>query len=389
MKEEQDYVYKPKIAVIIPKYGLVGGAERFAYEVTERLANSGKYELHVFANQWEAAENSTVIFHKVPEIKYSRILRALAFPFFIKYMLNKHYFDLVYSHERVFYADVISLHGTPHEYWVREIRRKSKSVFDHIVIGVERRMIASGRTSYFLPVSSLCHESYIKTYEHLPGNWRVMHPAVDLDKFLTPKHSQHYANIREKYNIGISDVVILFVGMNFEIKGLGTIIKAVSEASRLREDITIRLLVVGRGNKTRYMKLAKELGIEHLVTFVGISKDDISYYYAAADFLMLLSVFDTFGMVVLESMATATPVIVSSTVGAKDIVKDGVNGFIVMDSNNYIEASERILNLLDDGIRHNMKLNAARTATNYDWEILVDNLESIFHDVLTKKGLCL
>jgi len=53
-----------KIAVVIPKYGLVGGAEGFAYELTERLAMRSRFEIHLFANQWRQGK-APVIFHKV------------------------------------------------------------------------------------------------------------------------------------------------------------------------------------------------------------------------------------------------------------------------------------------------------------------------------------
>ena len=45
---------RQKIAVIVPKYGLVGGGERFASEVTERLTRNDNFEIHVFANRWVA-----------------------------------------------------------------------------------------------------------------------------------------------------------------------------------------------------------------------------------------------------------------------------------------------------------------------------------------------
>ena len=41
-----------KIAVVIPKYGLLGGAENFVFQLTERLAAREGIEIHVFANQW-------------------------------------------------------------------------------------------------------------------------------------------------------------------------------------------------------------------------------------------------------------------------------------------------------------------------------------------------
>ena len=52
-------------------------------------------------------------------------------------------------------------------------------------------------------------------------------------------------------------------------------------------------------------------------------------YYLAADVSIVLSAFDTFGMVVLEAMAAGLPVIVSPSVGAKDLMAEGVNGYIL------------------------------------------------------------
>ena len=54
-----------KIAVVVPKYGLVGGGERFASEITERLARNSHFEIHVFANRWVATPEK-ITFHKVP-----------------------------------------------------------------------------------------------------------------------------------------------------------------------------------------------------------------------------------------------------------------------------------------------------------------------------------
>ncbi len=44
--------YPIRVAVVIPKYGLIGGAENFVFEVTERLAEHKDFEIHVFANKW-------------------------------------------------------------------------------------------------------------------------------------------------------------------------------------------------------------------------------------------------------------------------------------------------------------------------------------------------
>jgi len=67
-----------------------------------------------------------------------------------------------------------------------------------------------------------------------------------------------------------------------------------------------------------------------LVTFHGSLKfEDLLKTYQMADVFVLASVADGFGLVVAQAMACGLPVIVTENVGAKDIVIDGVNGFIV------------------------------------------------------------
>ncbi len=63
----------------------------------------------------------------------------------------------------------------------------------------------------------------------------------------------------------------------------------------------------------------------------------------ASDIFMMLSRFDTFGMTVLEAMAVSLPVIISSNVGAKDLIRERVNGFIAEDTSNTDMNGERSL----------------------------------------------
>ncbi|MDR3579873.1 MAG: glycosyltransferase family 4 protein [Oryzomonas sp.] len=378
---------KPTIAVIVPKYGLVGGGERFAFEVTERMAREGRYEFHVFANRWRSAEGSPVIFHNVPTVKFPRFLRAFVFPWFAQRLVARGGFNLVHSHERIFQADIFSLHGAPHETWVRKIRQKRPSLFDRGVAAVERQMIKNGADSFFLPVSSITKEEFRRAYTTLPGTWQILHPGVDAARFSTPDRDMCRANIRGRYGIGVSDLLILFVGMNFETKGLDTAIAAVAKARTKRPEANIRLLVVGRGNEKKYAAICRSLGVAEAVTFAGTQSEGIEYYYGAADIFIMPSAFDTFGMVVLEAMATGLPVIISSNVGAKDVVKEGINGFILPDRLDADMAADRIIRLLDRERRMEMGREASRSAVLHDWNHLVGRMESLYQDILQRKKL--
>src|SRR5512140_1606195 len=126
-------------------------------------------------------------------------------------------------------------------------------------------MEGGGGDAWHLPVSSIAGEAYKAEYPIDPPRTRVLHPGVDVARFSSPDRDACRREVRARYGIGPSEVVILFVGMNFEVKGLDAILRAVARAEALRPEAALRLLVVGRGNEGQVRSLASSLGIEESV----------------------------------------------------------------------------------------------------------------------------
>lgn len=374
-----------KIAVVVPKYGLVGGGERFTSEVTGRLAQNENFEIHVFANQW-IANSDRIHFHKIPVVRFPRFLNPLFFAWYVKWAIGRIGFDLVHSHHWIFKADIFSAHGVPHAGWVREVRKRSPSLYDRAFSAVERRALHNGGASCFLPVSSLAMEAFRREYAMLPGQWQIVHPGVDMARFSSPDRSACRAEIRGRYGIDADDFLVLFVGMNFDVKGLDTIIAALARARAMRPEANIRLLVVGRGDQRKYSKIAEVAGIAGAVTFVGTQHAGLERFYRAADAFALFSAFDTFGMVVLEAMAAGLPVIVSPNVGAKDLVEEGINGFVLPDFRDAETAANRVVQLLDAYRRKAMGAAAQAKAVEQTWERLAGKIEALYQDFFANKG---
>jgi UDP-glucose:(heptosyl)LPS alpha-1,3-glucosyltransferase len=106
--------------------------------------------------------------------------------------------------------------------------------------------------------------------------------------------------------------------------------------------------------------------------------------YLSADIYAMLSTFDTFGMTVLEAMAASLPVIISRNVGAKDLIREGVNGFIV-DREDIDAISRRILLLLDKEKRTSMGLEAHKVAQNHTWDIMTNKVLELYKNILSSK----
>ncbi|MBP1709856.1 MAG: hypothetical protein H6Q49_58, partial [Deltaproteobacteria bacterium] len=185
-------------------------------------------------------------------------------------------------------------------------------------------------------------------------------------------------------NISDDDPVIVFASMNFEIKGLDNIMLALAQLKKHNK--SVKLIVAGKGNITKYEKLAKDAQISENIIFTGtVTKDNLIDLYLAGDLYMMLSRFDTFGMVVLEAMAAGLPVMISSRVGAKDLVEDGKNGFIIPDTSDYDYIASRLTLLLDKKIRTEMSAAAHQTASENTWDKVAKKYSDLYDEVFTTK----
>ena len=371
-----------RIAVVIPKYGLVGGAEGFAAELTERLARDPRFEMHVFANRWVPG-SGRVSFHRVPIISFPKFLTTPSFAFFAERRIRKAGIDLVHTHERIFRADLFTMHGVPHRYWVREVRRKRMSLYDRATACVEERLIADPDCRLFLPVSGLTEEIFIHEYGIAPERVRVVHPGVDPARFEGMDPARCRSELARRFGIAPEERVILFVSMNFEIKGLDALLRGLAILARDPSAPPFRLLVAGKGNVRKYRELASALGIGDRIVFAGVIPGaDLPALYAAADLYAMLSRFDTFGMVVLEAMAAALPVLVSDHVGAKDLVREGVNGSILPADAGPGEIARKLASLLSKEVRERMGRAARQTAREHTWDAAAARVAAIYAELL-------
>jgi len=368
------------VAVVIPKYGLVGGGEKYALELTERIAASDRYKIHVFANQWRT-QSDRITFHKVPIIAFPKFLTTVSFAWFANQEIGETNFDLIHTHERIFRADIFTMHSVPHRFWVREIRKKRMSLFDYGTAWVEGQLIHKGECKKYLPVSSLTKEKFLQEFTVDPDKIQIVYPGVDIDKFNRLDRQRCRQDIRRRFGLGEADTVLLFVSMNFELKGLDNLIASMARIKAKQPDAKLKLLVAGKGNEKKYSRLARECGLAGDVIFSGVWKDDIEKVYLASDIFSMLSKFDTFGMAALEAMSASLPVVISENVGAKDLVRDGMNGYVVNSADIGL-ISSRIEIMLDHRIRERMAEGAYKEAKNHTWDRMAEKILHIYDETL-------
>jgi len=172
--------------------------------------------------------------------------------------------------------------------------------------------------------------------------------------------------------------LLLYVGRLSPIKGLDTLFDAVA---RVRAGgRAVRLLVVGGdadeptdGHEARLRARIGALGLADTVRFVPAQPQDVlPTYYAAADLTLLPSYYESFGMVALEAMACASPVIASRVGGLTTTVRDRVTGFLVPEG-DVTALAERIEAVLDEpDLGWRMGREGVRWATGHRWPCVAE-----------------
>ncbi|MBI4834007.1 MAG: glycosyltransferase family 4 protein [Planctomycetes bacterium] len=121
--------------------------------------------------------------------------------------------------------------------------------------------------------------------------------------------------------------VLVTVGRLTPEKGQVYLLDAVKELKVDYPDI--RLVIIGDGSLKRQLKRHTEiLGIEGNVSFPGI-QDEIGPYLKDSDIFVLPSLYEAFGIVLLEAMANMKPVVASRVNGIPEVVEEGVSGILV------------------------------------------------------------
>jgi glycosyltransferase involved in cell wall biosynthesis len=218
--------------------------------------------------------------------------------------------------------------------------------------------------------------------QHYP-NARVIVTAngVDVDVF------EHDLGTRKAIRTGQgaepSDVVALFVGGDWDRKGLALAIESVAEARQ--SGASMHLWVLGTGDTERFRRHATEQGVADLVTFVGHHQDTAGWYQAA-DVYLCCSLYEAFSLAMIEAAATALPVVSTLVGGAAEIVtgndEGSERGGVIVERNAAVIGDVLARLAADPSERGRLGRIAQRRASGFDWDRLAEQTDQVYQDLL-------
>lgn len=226
-----------------------------------------------------------------------------------------------------------------------------------------------------IAVSEVARDSVSK---YFPGDYRIIPNGIDTDRFHPDTEPMPEL---KKYS-----PKILFVGRFEPRKGLKYLLQAFPLI--IDEFPEAKLIVVGRGILERYYRRYVEEHIKENVIFVGhISPDDLPRYYASCDiYCSPATGAESFGIVLLEAMATAKPIVASDIPGYRKVMEHGKEGLFFKSCDSELLAEEIICLLKDKQRMIEMGKNGREKALRYDWKIVTKQVLNFYNEVLDKKS---
>ncbi|MFC1914421.1 glycosyltransferase [Chloroflexota bacterium] len=203
--------------------------------------------------------------------------------------------------------------------------------------------------------------------------------GVDLAEFADlPQRGE----FRSKYGLDSDQRIVLYLGRVHEIKGLDILAQAFADLAENMSDT--RLVIAGPddGYLSALKKLTADLGIADRVLFTGpLYGQEKLKAYVDADVYVLPSVYEIFGITVLEACACGTPVIVTDCCGIAGAI-DGQAGLVIPhDKDRLLDALQHLLN--DDKLRQKFgERGKALVQEKFDWEKIAGQVERIYQDIL-------
>jgi glycosyltransferase involved in cell wall biosynthesis len=208
----------------------------------------------------------------------------------------------------------------------------------------------------------------------------VIPTGVDLQKFRggDPRF------LDERFGFESDTRVVLTVSRLAKEKNVGFLVEAFARLAAY--DQKARFVLVGEGDARPALETqAAELGVRDRVFFTGsLTGKDLVSAYKSADVFAFASTTETQGMVVLEAMTCGLPVVAVSAPGVRDVVLQGVNGYMV-DEGQAADFADRLHTILhDDALRLAMKEAAHKTARKWSLARTTARLERVYRGLLTK-----
>jgi glycosyltransferase involved in cell wall biosynthesis len=238
---------------------------------------------------------------------------------------------------------------------------------------------AVAKSQRIITVSQATKDDLLTKFKSAEGKIRVVHEGVD-ERFWHQPDADQAETVKSKY--GIDCDYLLFVGVMRPRKNVEAILRAFATAhSGLSRNL--KLIIVGPQD-TRFMdikKRARELNVGESVVLTGMVTDtELSCLYRSALCLVFPTLYEGFGLPILEAMASGTPVITSRRPAHMEIAGEAA---LLVDPLGIDDLTQAIMRIVEDeGLRKGLVEKGFVRAKAFSWDRCAEQTLDVYGEVL-------
>jgi phosphatidylinositol alpha-mannosyltransferase len=208
---------------------------------------------------------------------------------------------------------------------------------------------------------------------YFPGEYRVIPNGIDVHRF---ENQAPYAELRD----GMCN--LLFVGRLEYRKGLGYLLRAFAQLKP--QFPNLRLIIVGDGPLRRwYGNFVARKQLDDVIMAGYVPPTELPRYYASCDIFCSPATGDeSFGIVLLEAMASGKPIVATSIDGFREVVTHGREGLLVERKSRRQLAYALQTLVSNPGLRQQLGEAGLLKARQYDWERVIDRLTEVYRQAI-------
>jgi UDP-glucose:(heptosyl)LPS alpha-1,3-glucosyltransferase len=370
-----------RIAFVVHMYNNRMGHSRYVVELAERYARLG-HEVHVFANVVDEPRPAAIRFHHVPAWRWKALTLILSF-IIPSTLLVRGRFDVIHAQGLSGLRQTVTTAHICLAGWLDASRRINGrlTVAQHLarllVVPLERLTFLPWFSPQVIAISETNRRDLGRFYRRTK-DVEVVYHGIDLVRFNPAQRARHRCPVRERLGVADADLIALYVG---DLKkGASPTLRALARVPGAH------LVMVSASAVGPYQDLARELGLERRVHFCPATPA-IEQYYAAADLFVFPTLYDAFGMVILEAMASGLPVVTTRAAGAAELIDHQQDGLILEDAGNVDALVSSFTQLIGDpGLRTRLGQNARFKAEQFTWDKVAERTLDVYRRACGKAG---
>jgi phosphatidyl-myo-inositol alpha-mannosyltransferase len=298
----------------------------------------------------------------------------------VKEVLEKEKFDIIHLHEPLaptLCTTVLRLSKTTNigTFHATESRPSYRWTKPFLMSGFYKKWFKklNGRIAVSKPAANYINKHFPAVYDIIPN-------GIDQHHF-----SPNVVPLPE-YQDG--KINILFVGRLEKRKGLEYLLKAYRLIKPDCPDC--RLIVVGPGTRTRkkYEKEVLEMGLTDVIFKGSVDYDQLPRYYKTADiFVAPATGRESFGIVLLEAMATGKAVVASNIPGYASVITNGMEGLLVPPKQE-VPLAQAITSLMHNPeLRQKLGQKGLQTSARYGWDKVSRKVMDYYTKILISRNI--